>query len=224
MYKKILYKRLKGYIIIILFVSLVISMSILSFINNIIRGEIIFVGGIFNIPLPIYAMFMGLFLFSAYKLTDTMKKIKNIKDVLGINTNEEFDAVLTDCKVQIDYRLFINDEYLINMYEMNIYPVSEILDVSKSIRSGNKGARIYTVNITTNSFNDKISFGRRERNADSAYRQIKALSYSNGIKNDRNNFSTPQSDNSAQNYNNPYENMIMDEDDIKDKSDWLGSL
>ena len=41
-------------------------------------------------------------------------KFKNIKDVLGINTNEEFDAVLTDCKVQIAYRLFINDDYLIN--------------------------------------------------------------------------------------------------------------
>lgn len=224
MYKKILYKRLKGYIIIILFVSLVISMSILSFINNIIRGDFILIISIFNIPLPIYAMFMGLFLFSAYKLSDTMKKIKNIKDVLGINTNEEFDAVLTDCKVQIDYRLFINDEYLINMYEMNIYPVSEILDVSKNVRRGNKSARVYTVNITTNSCNDEIYFGRDERSAQSAYTQIKALAYSNGIKNDRDNYSTSQSDNSVRSYNTPYDGMIMDEDDIKDKSDWLGSL
>ena len=102
--------------------------------------------------------------------------------------------------------------------------VKKILDVSKNIRRGNKGARIYTVNITTKSCEDSISFGRYERNADSAYRQIKALSYSNGIKNDNYNYGTPQSDNSARSYNNPYEDMIMDEDDIKDKSDWLGSI
>ena len=139
------------------------------------------------------------------------------------------ETYLSNCEIQLGDRFFVNDDYTVNMNNITIYPTSSIIDVTKERKISHHKNSLYhyIVHITTTLGKDSINFSSNKAAADTAYAQVQALLYSNKMKNMRNN-SVYNDTNAKENVSdNPYGNMIMDEEDIKDldnRSDWLGSV
>ena len=222
MYKKALFRHLRPYIIAVLLSVPMLLFAIVTIFQCIIRRDFLLLLGMsYQLPLPLVLMDIALAVYGTINLIKSLDNLNKFKSDLGVTTAEEIDAILSVCNVQIGNKLYIDDERLINLYSFVTYPVKDIYDVSKALHKGVKGRRDYYITIMTASQNDEIHFGREEEKRESAYAQVKALLYSRNIKVVR---TDNYIDKTVPVTDDPYAGYIMDEDDLKDKSDWLGSL
>ena len=227
MYKKSLYKRFRRYVFVIfcgilLALSLVFNVIKLTLSGNL-RYMLLFISPTSILILLMFAFFA---VFSIKELKKYSEKLKILKDTLGVSTPEEIDEILSACKVQIRYKLFIDDEKLINLYTIETYPVTDIIDVCKEERKHGK-RRHYFLNITTKTHKDEVYFERRTEDIESAYTQVKAILYTNKLRDNRNIYYNTNVAEQMTEIDDPYAGMIMDEEDIKDRenrSDWLSSV
>lgn len=228
MYKKAILARLRPYIIVFSCGTPFILYSLYHIILYVIQGKFIFlIVRIHPISLILMAMIIYLIIHSIESIKKLSEKISILKEKLGVTMSEDIDGVLSVCDVQIGNKLYIDKERLINLYSFETYPITDIVDVSKEKRKHSNHRPQFYLNITTTTHKDEIWFGRIKDEWESAYTQIKALLYSEKLKNNMSTIRIVDVPEKMTEIDDSYAGMILDEEDIKnkeDRNDWLGSI
>ena len=158
------------------------------------------------------------------------KNKKLVYEHLGVSTKEEYYQAMSEFDVLIADRLYIKDKLIININSYEMYYINEIRSIEKMNRrhysrySRRYRTISYELKIITDSIIDTLKYDANLSGRDCAYlllskklteiRQDTAGDVYDGIVSNEKAYSM-----------NEYDDMIMDEEDIKDRknrSDWLG--
>lgn len=158
------------------------------------------------------------------------KKNNNLLESLGLSNEEELHQLLADYKQIIAGGLYIKDDFLISLESSKTYYLYEITDISTTkIRHRNRNYTYFTYKlcIKTEEFTDYHNFSTDENACECVSLLLNKMAVNGKINHLKGSFDDVVNVKTDTTSDDPYEGMIMDKEDlkdIKDRSDWLGSI
>ena len=92
-----------------------------------------------------------------YLLVRTLK----MKKVLGVSSEEEFEALKQSCSFRHKDRIFISDQWVINTYSMKAYPLTDITGISTYDSFGTKSGTKFYVKVALSTGRDVFHMSSR---------------------------------------------------------------
>ncbi|MBQ6943101.1 MAG: hypothetical protein IJN43_02110 [Ruminococcus sp.] len=180
---------------------------------------------------PVFILLLVFLIFPfVTRIVNGNKNQKLVYERLGVSTKEEYYRALSEFNELIANRLYIKDDLIININSYDMYYINEIVSIEKVNRRhysryGHTYRNIsYELKIITDSIIDTLKYDTNVSGRDCAYlllsrkltefRQDTAGDVYDGFVSNEKAYSMDE-----------YDDMIMDEEDIKDRenrSDWLG--
>lgn len=162
-------------------------------------------------------------------IVNRSNNMRELYERLGVSSDEEFHRALSEYDVLIEDRLYIKNETVINIRSKQMYYLYEIQSIEKkNHKHYNRGRRYYyttyELNIVTDLIVDCLYYDTDLSGRDCAYLLLSKKLTESRRNSARDAYDGLVSNDSAYSMD-AYDDMIMDEEDIKDRenrSDWLG--
>lgn len=152
------------------------------------------------------------------------KYSQKLLDKLNVYNDEEVEQILADYEVIVKDTLYVKGDRVINVDTSEVYNLYEIRNMVKK-QYYNRGSTLrrytYSLRIETETTTDLLYFDTSINARDCAYLLLNRKIAESNKNYDMDKFSENISDELAYS-NDSYEGFILNKDDVKDKSDWLG--
>lgn len=152
------------------------------------------------------------------------KYSQKLLDKLNVYNDEEVEQILADYEVIVKDTLYVKGDRVINVDTSEVYNLYEIRNMVKK-QHYNRGSTLrrytYSLRIETETTTDLLYFDTSINARDCAYLLLSRKIAESNKNYDMDKFSENISDEMAYS-NDSYEGFILNKDDVKDKSDWLG--
>lgn len=152
------------------------------------------------------------------------KYSQKLLDKLNVYNDDEVEQILADHEVIVKDTLYVKGDRVINVDTSEVYNLYEIRNMAKK-QHYNRGSTLrrytYSLRIETETTTDLLYFDTSINARDCAYLLLSRKIAESNKNYDMDKFSENISDELAYSHDS-YEGFIMNKDDVKDKSDWLG--
>lgn len=152
------------------------------------------------------------------------KYSQKLLDKLNVYNDDEVEQILADHEVIVKDKLYVKGDRVINVDTSEVYNLYEIRNMAKK-QHYNRGSTLrrytYSLRIETETTTDLLYFDTSINARDCAYLLLSRKIAESNKNYDMDKFSENISDELAYSHDS-YEGFIMNKDDVKDKSDWLG--
>lgn len=152
------------------------------------------------------------------------KYSQKLLDKLNVYNDDEVEQILADHEVIVKDTLYVKGDRVINVDTSEVYNLYEIRNMTKK-QHYNRGSTLrrytYSLRIETETTTDLLYFDTSINARDCAYLLLSRKIAESNKNYDMDKFSENISDELAYSHDS-YEGFIMNKDDVKDKSDWLG--
>ena len=183
--------------------------------------------------IPVYVIILFVFaVFTSIKLAMPQdesecvqrKYSQKLLDKLNVYNDDEVEQILADHEVIVKDTLYVKGDRVINVDTSEVYNLYEIRNMAKK-QHYNRGSTLrrytYSLRIETETTTDLLYFDTSINARDCAYLLLSRKIAESNKNYDMDKFSENISDELAYSHDS-YEGFIMNKDDVKDKSDWLG--
>ncbi|MBR6581715.1 MAG: hypothetical protein IKK66_10500 [Ruminococcus sp.] len=152
------------------------------------------------------------------------KYSQKLLDKLNVYNDDEVEQILADHEVIVKDTLYVKGDRVINVDTSEVYNLYEIRNMAKK-QHYNRGSTLrrytYSLRIETETTTDLLYFDTSINARDCAYLLLSRKIAESNKNYDMDKFSENISDELAYSHDS-YEGFILNKDDVKDKSDWLG--